>query len=173
MCPSAEFRKACRDYAAEWIDVQRAEFRRMGVAGEWDKSLHHHGVRRRSCHRLRIPEIRGCGAGLSRFLAGDVVAGGEDRALAEAEVEYHDKVSARDLGEIPGTRCEGGWVGRVPRHGWRKCGDLDHHALDDPGQNRAICYSKKISYGLYEVVGADTGADFLPWARPGGQADRG
>jgi isoleucyl-tRNA synthetase len=30
-------RKACREYAASYIDVQRAQFRRLGVGGEWDR----------------------------------------------------------------------------------------------------------------------------------------
>ena len=30
-------RKACREYAASFIDVQRAQFRRLGVGGEWDR----------------------------------------------------------------------------------------------------------------------------------------
>ncbi|MEZ5930260.1 MAG: class I tRNA ligase family protein, partial [Parvularculaceae bacterium] len=34
--PTAEFRKACRDYATKWIDIQREEFRRYGVEGDWD-----------------------------------------------------------------------------------------------------------------------------------------
>src|ERR1700761_2641560 len=29
--PTAEFRKACREYASGWIDVQRNEFKRLGV----------------------------------------------------------------------------------------------------------------------------------------------
>src|SRR6201991_3268047 len=32
--PPAEFRKACRDYAEGWIDVQRGEFKRLGVMGD-------------------------------------------------------------------------------------------------------------------------------------------
>jgi isoleucyl-tRNA synthetase len=34
--PLLEFRKACRDYAAHWVDVQTAEFRRLGVNADWD-----------------------------------------------------------------------------------------------------------------------------------------
>ena len=35
--PAREFRQECREYAAEWVDVQREQFKRLGVAGEWDK----------------------------------------------------------------------------------------------------------------------------------------
>ena len=34
--PVVEFRKECREFADEWIDVQRTEFKRMGVVGNWD-----------------------------------------------------------------------------------------------------------------------------------------
>jgi isoleucyl-tRNA synthetase len=30
------FRKECRAYAAHWLDVQREEFKRLGVIGDWD-----------------------------------------------------------------------------------------------------------------------------------------
>ena len=34
--PINEFRKECRNFAAHWIDVQREEFKRLGVTGDWD-----------------------------------------------------------------------------------------------------------------------------------------
>ena len=34
---AAEFRRACRDYALKFVDIQRTEFRRLGVLGEWGK----------------------------------------------------------------------------------------------------------------------------------------
>src|SRR4030088_338342 len=33
--PVAEFRRECRQFAAHWIDVQREEFKRLGVEGDW------------------------------------------------------------------------------------------------------------------------------------------
>src|ERR1700760_4782193 len=33
--PVAEFRVRCRDYAAHWIEVQMADFQRLGVVGDW------------------------------------------------------------------------------------------------------------------------------------------
>ena len=33
--PKAEFRERCREFAAEWINVQREEFKRLGVLGRW------------------------------------------------------------------------------------------------------------------------------------------
>src|ERR1700710_2053191 len=34
--PVLEFRRECREYAQHWLDVQSAEFKRLGVAGDWD-----------------------------------------------------------------------------------------------------------------------------------------
>ena len=45
------FRQECRAYAEHWLDVQREEFKRLGVEGDWDAPLHDHGrlsPRRRS-----------------------------------------------------------------------------------------------------------------------------
>src|SRR6187455_1641057 len=32
-----EFRRECRAFAARWMDVQREEFKRLGVEGDWDR----------------------------------------------------------------------------------------------------------------------------------------
>src|SRR5262252_9215134 len=34
---AAAFRAACRAYAAEQIDLQRADFKRLGILGDWDR----------------------------------------------------------------------------------------------------------------------------------------
>ena len=34
--PIVDFRRECREFAQRWIDVQRAEFKRLGVLGDWD-----------------------------------------------------------------------------------------------------------------------------------------
>ncbi len=32
-----EIRRRCREYAAKYVDVQRSEFKRLGVFGRWEK----------------------------------------------------------------------------------------------------------------------------------------
>ena len=34
--PALEFRQECRDFATNWINVQREEFKRLGVIGDWN-----------------------------------------------------------------------------------------------------------------------------------------
>jgi len=88
----AEFRAACREYAAEWLDVQREEFKRLGVIGNWDAPYV------TMDYRFEANTVREIG----KFLAnGGLYKGAKpvhwcvnDRtALAEAEVEYEDHSS--------------------------------------------------------------------------------
>jgi len=90
--PAAEFRKECRAFAAHWIDVQREEFRRLGVEGDWDNlyttmdfAAEAQIVREIGKFALNGGLFRG-----SKPVMWSVV---EKTALAEAEVEYHDHVS--------------------------------------------------------------------------------
>ncbi len=92
------FRQKCREYAEEQIDLQRRDFKRLGVIGDWDhpyKTLN---------FRFEADEIRA----LAKIVAnGHLVRGAKPvhwcfdcgSALAEAEIEYQDKVSpAVDVG---------------------------------------------------------------------------
>ncbi|HZW50440.1 MAG TPA: class I tRNA ligase family protein, partial [Rudaea sp.] len=89
---AAEFRKLCREYAGKQIDLQRADFKRLGVLGEWDNPY------RTMDFRYEADIIRA----LARIVAnGHVVRGFKPvhwcfdcgSALAEAEIEYQDKTS--------------------------------------------------------------------------------
>ena len=35
--PLIQFRQECREFAEKWIDIQREEFKRLGVEGDWDR----------------------------------------------------------------------------------------------------------------------------------------
>jgi isoleucyl-tRNA synthetase len=87
-----EMRARCREYAARWIDVQREEFQRLGCWGDWEAPY----LTMSNDYEAEIVET-----------FADLVEGGyiyrglrpihwcpSDRtALAEAEIEYHDKTS--------------------------------------------------------------------------------
>ncbi|MFK2879255.1 isoleucine--tRNA ligase [Rhodanobacter hydrolyticus] len=86
------FRQKCREYAAEQIDTQRAGFKRLGVLGDWENPY------RTMDFKYEADMVRA----LSRIVAnGHVVRGAKPvywcfdcgSALAEAEIEYGDKVS--------------------------------------------------------------------------------
>ena len=88
----AAFRKACREYAMEQVNLQRADFKRLGVLGDWDHP-----------YMTMMPQYE---AEQLRALAqilrnGHVYKGLKPvhwcldcrSALAEAEVEYENKSS--------------------------------------------------------------------------------
>jgi hypothetical protein len=95
---AAEFRAKCRKYAAEQIARQRADFKRLGVLGDWERPYltMDPQVRGRQLRALsRIVRQRPCHAGL-KPVHWCLDCGS---ALAEAEVEYQDKTSfAIDVG---------------------------------------------------------------------------
>ncbi len=86
------FRKACRDYAAQQVDGQRRDFKRLGVLGEWDKPY----LTMDYAFEANIVRT------LGRIIANGHLQQGSKpvhwcidcgSALAEAEVEYEDKTS--------------------------------------------------------------------------------
>ena len=90
--PINEFRGECREFAAGWVDVQRDEFKRLGITGNWaDPYL------TMDFHAERVIAEE-----FMKFLMNGTLYQGskpvmwspvEQTALAEAEVEYHDKDS--------------------------------------------------------------------------------
>jgi isoleucyl-tRNA synthetase len=87
--PPLTVRRACRDYANKWLNVQRDEFKRLGVLGVWDKP-----------YITMDPDYEAVTAReLGNFMAAGAVTrsrkpvhwcGSCHTALAEAEVEYRD-----------------------------------------------------------------------------------
>lgn len=90
--PVIDFRQECRRFAEGWIDIQREEFKRLGVTGNWADpylTMDYHA-------EAVIAEE------FMKFLMNGTLYQGskpvmwspvEKTALAEAEVEYHDKES--------------------------------------------------------------------------------
>src|SRR6056297_1433584 len=87
-----DFRQECRKFAEGWIDVQRDEFKRIGMTGKWDKPYLTMDFR---AERIIAEEF------MKFLMNGSLYQGSkpvmwspvEKTALAEAEVEYHDKES--------------------------------------------------------------------------------
>jgi isoleucyl-tRNA synthetase len=143
--PINEFRRECRAFAQHWIDVQRVEFKRLGVEGDWAhpySTMDYAAEAQIACELMKFAANGTLYRG-SKPVMWSVV---EKTALAEAEVEYEDYTSDTVWVKFPvrtGPRALAGasiviWT-TTP---WTL-----------PG-NRAISYSSKISYGVYEVVDA-------------------
>ncbi|WP_434988707.1 isoleucine--tRNA ligase [Xanthomonas melonis] len=89
---AAEFRQKCREYASEQIDLQRRDFKRLGVIGDWDNPY------KTLDFRFEANEIRA----LAKIVDNGHLTRGVKpvhwcfdcgSALAEAEIEYADKLS--------------------------------------------------------------------------------
>src|SRR5690606_17097074 len=151
--PVNEFRKECREFAAHWIAVQTEEFKRLGIEGDFANpytTMAFHAEARIAGELLKFAMSGQLYRG-SKPVMWSVV---ERTALAEAEVEYHDYESdtvwvkfpvADDAPELAGAHVVI-WT-TTP---WTI-----------PG-NRAISFSPRIAYGLYEVTAAEN--EFGPQA---------
>ena len=90
--PVLEFRKQCRDFANNWIDIQKKEFQRLGVIGDWENpytTMHFHAEAQIVRELGKFLENGGLYKG-HRPVLWSVV---EKTALADAEVEYQDHKS--------------------------------------------------------------------------------
>ncbi|MBJ7447659.1 MAG: isoleucine--tRNA ligase [Brevundimonas sp.] len=163
----AEFRAACRDYAAGWIDVQRDQFKRLGILGDWDNRYATMDFTTEAAIVAEFHKFKNSGQ-LYRGSKPVMWSPVERTALAEAEIEYHDHVSPTIWVKFP-------VVGTSDSHP----DDLLAFRTQTPSvviwtttpwtipANRAISYGPDIAYGLYEVTALETGLEFEPWATPG------
>ncbi len=88
----AEFRKACRDYASKQVEIQKKDFIRLGVFGDWDNPYLTMDFETEANIVRALGKIAGNGHLVKGFkpVYWSVVGAS---ALAEAEVEYQDKTS--------------------------------------------------------------------------------
>ncbi|SFP05274.1 isoleucine--tRNA ligase [Salibacterium halotolerans] len=89
---TAEFRKACEDYALDQLDRQRSQFKRLGVRGDWDNPY----ITLNKEYEARQIQVFGEMAKRGYIYKGQKPvfwSPSSESALAEAEIEYHDKKS--------------------------------------------------------------------------------
>jgi len=92
--PVDQFRAECRAYAAKWVAVQREQFERLGVMGEWDNpylTMNYGSEAVIAGELLKFAETGQLYRGAKPVMWSPV----EKTALAEAEVEYEDIVSTQ------------------------------------------------------------------------------
>ncbi len=92
--PVDQFRAECRAYAEKWVDVQKAEFERLGVMGDWADpylTMKYEAEATIVGELLKFAESGQLYRGAKPVMWSPV----EKTALAEAEVEYEDIVSTQ------------------------------------------------------------------------------
>ena len=163
----ADFRAACREYATGWIDVQRDQFKRLGIMADWDNRYATMDFATEAAIVREFHKFKNSGQ-LYRGSKPVMWSPVERTALADAEIEYHDHVSPTIWVKFPVT-------GATDNHpddllGFRHANPSIVIWTTTPWTipaNRAISYGPEIAYGLYEVTAMETGLEFEPWARPG------
>src|SRR6476646_2363220 len=149
------FRQECRAYAEHWLNVQREEFKRLGVEGDW---AHPYTTMDFFAEAQIARELMKFAANGTLYRGSKPVMWSvvEKTALAAAEVEYEDYTSDQVWVKFPVTS---------PAHGVLAGASIVIWTTTPwtlPG-NRAISFSPKIAYGLFKV--AESPADH--WAKPG------
>ena len=153
--PINEFRAECREFASGWVDIQREEFKRLGITGNWANpylTMDFHAERVIAEEFMKFLMNGTLYQGSKPVMWSPV----EQTALAEAEVEYHDKesftiwVKFKVVGTGDAT-LDSAHVVIWTTTPWTM------------PSNKAVVYGPEISYGLYEVIGRPEEC----WARIG------
>jgi isoleucyl-tRNA synthetase len=147
--PKDELRRACRDFAGHWLNVQRAQIQRLGQIGDF---AHPYTTMNFKAEAVIAREAM-------KFVENGLLYRGfrpvmwspvEKTALADAEVEYHEKTSPTIYVKFPVTNGGG-----LPGHSFIVIWTTTPWTI--PG-NRAIAFSPEISYGVYQVADAAEGS---------------
>ncbi|WGM46671.1 Isoleucine--tRNA ligase [Brevundimonas sp. NIBR10] len=162
-----EFRKACRDYAAGWIDVQGAQFKRLGITGDFDNRYATMDFSTEAKIVAEFHRFKNSGQ-LYRGSKPVMWSPVERTALADAEIEYHDHVSPTIWVKFPVIAASDDHDDDLLafRHATPSIVIWTTTPWTIPA-NRAISYGPEIAYGLYEVQSMEQGLEFEPWAAAG------
>jgi isoleucyl-tRNA synthetase len=153
--PIDQFRRECREFAAYWIEVQKRDFKRLGVIGDWQNP---YTTMAYSAEAQIVREI-------GKFLvSGGLYRGSkpvlwsvvEQTALAEAEVEYYDHRSITVWVRFPIVRAARPALAGAAALIWTTT------PWTLPG-NRAVAFNPELDYVVLRVERAVEGRR----ARPG------
>ena len=142
--PIVQFRQECRDFALKWIEIQKKEFRRLGVEGDWENpyltmSNQAEAQIVRELGKFLLDESLYKGA---RPVLWSVV---EKTALADAEVEYEEHTSNTIYVKFNVTDS------KIPEIIGSDIVIWTTTPWTIPG-NRALAYGNDLEYNLIEIT---------------------
>ena len=140
-----DFRQECRKFAEGWVDIQRDEFKRLGITGNWADpylTMNYHAEAVIADEFMKFLMNGTLYQGSKPVMWSPI----EKTALAEAEVEYHDKESFTiwvkfKVAEPADHKLAGANVVIWTTTPWTM------------PSNKAVVYGEEIAYGLYEITG--------------------
>ena len=138
-----EFRAECRTFAAKWVDVQKEEFKRLGIVADWDNpySTMDFKTEARIIEQLGRFLLDGSLYRRQQPVMWSVV---EKTTLAEAEVEYKDHTSDSIYVTFPITSTPLPILHNTAAVIWTTT------PWTLPG-NRAIAYGEEIEYSIVKT----------------------
>src|ERR1700744_4948363 len=147
--PKDVLRHECRLFAAHWLKVQRAQIERLGQIGDFERPYTTMNFKAEAVIAREAMKFVENGL-LYRGFRPVMWSPVEKTALADAEIEYHEKQSPTIYVKFPLVKSSP---------------ELAHTFIviwtTQPWTirgNRAIAFSEEISYGLYEVADATDGS---------------
>ncbi|WP_284123800.1 isoleucine--tRNA ligase [Parerythrobacter aestuarii] len=147
--PAKEFRAECRAYAQHWVDVQREQFKRLGVQGDWDNpylTMDFDAEATIVSELMKFAEAGNLYRGAKPVMWSPV----EKTALAEAEVEYEDITSTQidvafEITESPIPELVGAHAVIWTTTPWTI------------PVNQALAYGPEVEYVYLNIVGHPSG----------------
>ena len=151
---TADFRRACRAYAEKYVDIQRRDFKRLGVIGTWDDPY----------KTLKFEYQAAIVRALGKFVEQDMVYKGKKpvhwcthcrTALAEAEVEYEPHTSPSNYVEFPlSENSKDELAKRVPALAGKDVSVLIWTTTPwTIPNNLAVAFHPTFEYGAYDIDG--------------------
>jgi len=142
-------RRECRSFAAHWLNIQREQIKRLGQIGDFEHPYTTMNFKAEAVIAREAMKFVENGL-LYRGFRPVMWSPVEKTALADAEVEYHEKTSPTIYVKFPLVKSSP---------------ELAHTFIviwtttpwTIPG-NRAIAFSPDISYGLYKIADAADGS---------------
>ncbi len=143
------FRRECRKFAEGWIDIQREEFKRLGITGNWADpyiTMDYHAEAVIADEFMKFVMNGSLYQGSKPVMWSPV----EKTALAEAEVEYHD-VTSHMVWVRFRTRIVGGEGATLASDLFKATVVIWTTTPWTIPQNRGVSFNPEIPYGLYRV----------------------
>ncbi|HVW73824.1 MAG TPA: isoleucine--tRNA ligase [Rhizomicrobium sp.] len=151
--PKDVLRRECRAFAGHWLNVQREQIRRLGQIGDFEHPYTTMTFKAEAVIAREAMKFVETGL-LYRGFRPVMWSPVEKTALADAEVEYHEKTSPTIYVKFPLVKAPGSF-GPDLAHTFIVIWTTTPWTI--PG-NRAIAFSPEISYGLYQIADATDGS---------------
>ena len=147
-------RRECRKFAGHWLNIQREQIKRLGQIGDFEHPYTTMNFKAEAVIAREAMKFVENGL-LYRGFRPVMWSPVEKTALADAEVEYHEKTSPTIYVKFPLVKSSPPTSNLDLAHTFIVIWTTTPWTI--PG-NRAIAFSPEISYGLYQVADATDGS---------------